>query len=99
MQKRRIEIMSQPAMENDWHDLYREALMETDPARSPALIEEAYRAVQRRTLELWYASSPETKERHELDAALYFLGLLRMVGPKEVRVASVSEILGPIYDS
>lgn len=91
--------MTQPAAGNDWHDLYRQALMETDPARSPQLIEEAYRAVQRRTLELWYASSPETKERHELDAALYFLGLLRMVGPSAVAATPVSEILGPMYDS
>jgi hypothetical protein len=91
--------MSQTPTENDWHDLYREALLESDPARMPVLIEEAYKAVQRRTRELWYACSPETKERHELDAALYFLGLLRTVGPSETKASPVSDMVRPSYDS
>ena len=70
--------------EKSWRKLYREALTETDPTRVPALIDEASKAIQHRALELWYANSSETKERHDLDAALYFLGLLRMVGFAEV---------------
>jgi len=71
-------------LEKSWRKLYREALTEADPTRVPALIDEASKAIQYRALELWYANSPETKERHDLDAALYFLGLLRMVGFAEV---------------
>lgn len=88
--------MSQTPSENDWHDLYREALLESDPARVPALIDEAYKAVQRRALELWNTCSPETKERHELDAALYFLGLLRMVGTTGTKVSGMVPLS---YDS
>jgi hypothetical protein len=71
--------MSRTPTENEWQQLYREALLESDPTRALARIEEAHKAVQRRALELGNGGSPETKERHELDAALYFLGLLRGV--------------------
>jgi hypothetical protein len=86
-------------MGNEWRELYREALLESDPTRVPILIEEAYQAVQRRTLELWYACCPETKERHELDAALYFLGLLRMIRPMKTTVSRVSDVVRETYDS
>jgi hypothetical protein len=62
-----------------WTELYRQALLESDRSRLPARIEEASEAIRRRAMELWYAGSPETKERHDLDASLRFLGLLRMV--------------------
>ncbi len=88
--------MPHTAMAMSWHELYREALQESDPARSPALIEEAYRAAQHRALELWNARSPETKERHELDAALYFLCLLKMAAEEEVSVTRASEIMRPM---
>jgi hypothetical protein len=83
----------------EWRELYREALLESDPTRVPILVEEAYKAVQRRALELWYACSSETKERHELDAALYFLGLLRMVRPMKMGVSHVSDVVRETYDS
>jgi hypothetical protein len=60
-----------------WPELYRQALLESDRSRLPARIEEAHKAIQRRARELWYAGSPETRERRDLDAALGFLGLLR----------------------
>ena len=69
--------MSNQRKQNDWQVLYREALLEPDAGKAPGLIEEAYRAAQQRALELWYTSSSETKERHEVDAAIYFLGLLK----------------------
>ena len=69
-----------------WSELYRRALLESDRSLLPARIEEARTAIRSRARELWYAGSPETKERHDLDAALRFLGL--MSGRQEQAVNS-----------
>lgn len=69
--------MSQILRQNDWQALYRETLLESDSTRLPVLIEQAHRAVLSRALELWYSGSQATKELDELDAALYFLSLLK----------------------
>lgn len=66
-----------------WPELYRQALLESDSGRLLARIDEASDAIRCRSRELWYAGSPETQERHALDSALHFLGLLRMVGTDE----------------
>ena len=66
-----------------WPQLYKRALRESDRARLPARIDEASEAIRRRGRELWYAGSPETRERHDLDVALRLLGLLRMVGAEK----------------
>jgi hypothetical protein len=66
-----------------WPELYRVALLESDRSRLSARIEDAHKAIQHRARELWYAGSPETRERHDLDAAVRFLGLLRMVGTEK----------------
>ena len=63
-----------------WSDLYRQAIFESDRERLLARIEEASEAIRKRSRELWYASPPDTRERRDLDSALYFLGLLRTVG-------------------
>jgi hypothetical protein len=63
-----------------WPELYRQALLESDSGKLLARIDEASDAIRCRSRELWYAGSPEIKERHALDSALYFLGLLRTVG-------------------
>ena len=63
-----------------WPELYRQALLESDSGRLLARIDEASDAIRCRSRDLWYAGSPETSERHALDSALYFLGLLRMIG-------------------
>ena len=72
-----------------WSELYRRALLESDRSLLPTRIEEARQAIRFRARELWYGGSPETKERHDLDAALKFLGLMsagseRQVGPREM---------------
>lgn len=72
--------MSETTTQNNWPELYQEALLESDPMKVPARIEEAHQAIHRRALELWYADSPNTKEQRELNTALHFLDLLRMVG-------------------
>ena len=45
-----------------------------------ARIDEASEAIRCCSRELWYAGSTETEERHALDSALDFLGLLRTIG-------------------
>ena len=64
-----------------WSELYRKALFEEDRSKLPSLLEQADRAVQQRIRELWYSRAPAQKllekERRELDAAAYYLGLLR----------------------
>lgn len=63
-----------PTTTPGWREVYADALEDFDPAR----IEEAQRAVQRRAKEIWRAGSPETKERRELAAAIYFLNLFSL---------------------
>ena len=60
-----------------WQMLYRQAILEPDPAKLPGMIDLAYSVIQRRAFELWYAGAPASGERNELDAALDFLNLLR----------------------
>ncbi len=66
-----------------WSDLYRDAILESDPDRLHARIDEASSAIQSRSRELWYAGSTETRERRDLDSALHFLKLLKVVGVAE----------------
>jgi hypothetical protein len=64
-----------------WSELYRRALFEEDRDKLPSLLEQAHRAVQQRVRELWYSpargSKASGRERRELDAAAYYLDLLR----------------------
>ena len=66
-----------------WPELYRQALLGSDSGRLLVQIDEASDAIRCRSRELWYAGSLETSERHALDSALYFLGLLRMFSTAE----------------
>jgi hypothetical protein len=66
----------------DWQTLYREAILESDPAKVPEMIDLASTVIRRRAFELWYmGSAAEARERLELDSALYFLELLKKIGP------------------
>lgn len=85
--------------ESSWQILYREALLEEDPTKTPFLIDEAYKAIQRRMQELWCAGEPVTKERRELDSALYFLNLLTMLGSMEVKEFEYGDAWWLTYDS
>jgi hypothetical protein len=67
----------------NWPTLYRVAVLESERGRLPTRIDEASAAIRRRARELWYAGPLETKERRDLDAALRFLRLLRMVGAEK----------------
>lgn len=74
--------MSRMPRADDWQTLYREAVLESDPAKVPEMIDLASRVIRRRAFELWYmGSAAETRERLELDSALYFLDLLKKISP------------------
>lgn len=64
-----------------WAELYRRALFEEDRNKLPLLLEQAHQAVQVRVRELWYSptcgQNITDRERNELHAAAYYLGLLR----------------------
>ncbi|HXJ86967.1 MAG TPA: hypothetical protein VMS18_09140 [Candidatus Binatia bacterium] len=70
-----------------WAELYRKALFEEDVNKLPSLLEQADQAVQQRIRELWYSPSSgqsiSDHERRQLDAAAYFLGLLRSLEAKK----------------
>lgn len=78
-----------------WPELYRRALLESDRSLLPARIEEARTAIRCRARELWYAGSPETKERHDLDAAVQFLGLLSAGWQREMTPGKVQPLPEP----
>lgn len=59
-----------------WLALYREAVLEPDRKKINARVAQAQMAIQRRARELWYAGAPEMTERHQMDAASHFLGVL-----------------------
>jgi hypothetical protein len=63
----------------NWLELYRDAILERDHKKLRVRVAEAHKAIQRRVRELWYAGSPETSERRQLDAASNFLGILRTI--------------------
>jgi hypothetical protein len=62
-----------------WQELYQDALLESDSHRLLARLDRAESAIQLRLTTL-SANSKETREWNDLNVALYFLGLLRIVG-------------------
>ncbi len=71
--------MTKTPPQKKWPELYKDALLESDRNRLPERIDEAERAIQQRALQLWYAPSPEIRERREMETALRFLALLKSV--------------------
>lgn len=69
--------------EMNWLRLYKEAVLEPDRKKLKFRIAQAQRAIGLRARELWYAGSPATGERRQLDAALNFLGVLRTMGEEQ----------------
>ena len=64
----------------NWQTLYREALQEHDLSKMAGRVAEAQQAMRRRALELWYAGTPDTTERRQMDAASHHLRLLCTIG-------------------
>ena len=67
----------------NWLALYREAVWEPDRKQVKTRVAQAQMAIQHRARELWYAGAPETGERRHMDAAVHFLGILRMLGEQK----------------
>jgi hypothetical protein len=72
----------EPLRNVNWQQLYRLAVLESDPAKLPMRIDDARKAIRWRVCELWNVGATDTCERSQLDAASYFLGLLRMIAAK-----------------
>jgi len=60
-----------------WHELYKAALFETDPARLPDRIVEAEKAIVARARELFGSQNDTIEEDQALDDALYALRALQ----------------------
>ncbi len=60
-----------------WHDLYRRAMQEPDPALLELRIREAQESVQKRARQLWYENSGKTREREALNSAAQLLEVMR----------------------
>lgn len=64
----------------NWLALYREAVLELDPKRVKTRVVQAQAAIRLRARKMWYAGAIETTERHQMDAASHFLGVLCAIG-------------------
>jgi len=60
-----------------WRELYRNAILEADHKKLPALISVAEEALVARTRELSHEAGDTIEEQHALDDALYALKALR----------------------
>lgn len=69
--------MDNTEKQQHWHELYRRAMQEPDPALIELRIHEAQKSVQKRARQLWYEKSGETKEREALSSAAHLLEVLR----------------------
>lgn len=67
-----------------WRDLYREAVMESDPEKMRARMAVAYRAIRARITEVRCAGA-NSEEQAQLDCALYFLHVLQGIAEKKSR--------------
>jgi hypothetical protein len=72
-----------------WARLYRRALFEGDRRKLPLLLEQAHEAVLQRVRELHYSPTYRQdvtyKEHRKLDAAAYYIGLLRSLEAQQQR--------------
>ena len=62
---------------DQWHELYKAALFETDKKRIPARIADAEQAIVARARELFFNSTDNIEEDQALDDALYALRALQ----------------------
>ena len=67
----------------NWLALYREAVLEPDSKKVRIRVARAQAAIGLRARELWYGGATGTTERHRMDAAAHFLGILRSIGEEK----------------
>ncbi len=67
----------------NWLALYKDAVSEKDIRKARTRITQAQAAISRRARELWYGGANDTSERHQMDAAAHFLGILRSMGEEK----------------
>ena len=65
------------ANHHTWKDLYRAALLEVDPTKLPARLEEAFRIIEQRRSELFHQGMSSHPEHADLVDALHNLRVLR----------------------
>ena len=75
-----------------WQELYQDALLESDHDRLSGLLNEAENAVQLRLMDL-SDGAKATREWNDLNVALYFLGLLRIVGANAEATVPIATLL------
>ena len=74
----RKELLSASSEVQDWHELHRAAMHETDLRELPSRINEAEKALARRSRELFGTPGQHVEEREELDDARYTLQALSL---------------------
>ena len=79
----------------NWGQLYRLAVFESDPQKLPMRIDTASKAIRWRISELWDLGTIDSCERSQLDAALYFLGLLRVIAARKKPVSMLCSTAVP----
>jgi len=62
---------------DQWHELYKAALFETDKKKIPARIADAEQAIVLRARELFFSNTDNIEEDQSLDDALYALRALQ----------------------
>jgi hypothetical protein len=80
--------MAEAERSADWRELYKQAVLEPDPEKLAMRIDKAHKAIRWHISELWHVEAADTNERSQLDAASYFLGLLRTIAAKKVQPKS-----------
>lgn len=66
-----------------WRDLYREAVMESDPERLRIRIAVAYKAIRTRMAEVRQDKAAQFDEQARLDCAMHFLHLLKGISERK----------------
>lgn len=76
--------MENAGVSKSWRELYREALLEHDPAKLEARIVDAHRAIEEEVRRSWYGRSTDIRERQSLEAASHYLEILRSCSGKNI---------------
>jgi hypothetical protein len=72
---------------DQWHELYKAALFETDKKKIPARIADAEQAIVARARELFFSSTDNIEEDQALDDALYALRALQNCRKRDAAAA------------